>query len=118
MGAVNQMEDKYRKTARNLSIIWVVSYVLLGIISNIYTIYQRAINDYNPVTMLSGYQLLSLIIMLLYFIPMLFVICRYSKLAHMKKLNRIASIVCVFISIWSVMLFVLTIVSFCYPGII
>ena len=110
------MEDKYRKKARALSIVWIASYVLLGVISNIYTIYQRAVNDYNPITMLSGYQLFSLLVMLIYFMPMLLLVCRYSKLAHMNKLHRVAQIVFVFIAIWTTFLFLLTVISLSFPG--
>ena len=110
--------DQYRAKAKTLSIIWIASFIILGVISFIYIIYQRVVNNYNPITMLSGYQLFSLVIMLIYFMPMLLVIRRYSKLAHMTKLRRIAGIAYVFIAIWATFLSIFTVISVCFPGLL
>lgn len=113
---MNKLAEEYKQKAKRLLTVWVVSYILLGILSNIYAIYQRVVNQYNPIAMLSKYQLFSLFIMIFYFLPLLFYVIRFAKLGGMKKLYRISRIVFLLFSIWSLALFVLTVLALLNPS--
>lgn len=97
--------------AKRLSIVWIVSFVIVGIVSNAYVLYQRTIIGVNPIRMLSSYQIISFLLIVLYFLPLLKAIIRYSKLAHMRLLHKIAGIVFAMISIWSFFMFVFMVIE-------
>ena len=103
---------KSRKITKILCILWLVTFVTAGIISNAYIFYTIARTGTSPVTMLSPYQLLVLAVTLLYFCPLLFVIHHYAKIAAMKAIMICARIGIVFFSLWNVMAVITTVCTY------
>ena len=65
----------------------------------------------NPIEMLSTYQLFSLGIMLLYFLPLLLAVYRYCKLADMPRLQVVVRIVLIFLVIWLSVMILFTVLE-------
>lgn len=103
--------ETHKKIARRLFFLWVISYVVLGVLSNAYVLYQRVFVGYDPIHMLSGYQVFSLIIMIVYFIPLLLVVLHYAKISEMRKLCKITSVALGFTSIGTAIMLLFTIGS-------
>lgn len=107
---------KHKKIAKTLFAIWATSYVVLGTMSNAYILHQQHVYGYNPITMLSGYQIAHLLVMLLYFLPMLLIIRYYAKRAEMKKLYIFSCILGALMALWCILLLVTTILALIYPN--
>lgn len=103
--------DKLKKKTKRLFILWVITYIAVCCISNIYVLYQWYIMGSNPIELLSGYQIISLVIMIVYFIPLLLVVHHYSKLSKMEVIRKVTVFFIVFQGIWTVIMIGLTITS-------
>lgn len=104
--------QKSRRITKLLCILWLVTFVTAGTISNAYIFYAIARTGTSPVTMLSPYQLLVLAVSLLYFYPLLFLIHHYAKIAAMKAIVICARIGIAFFSIWNVMAIIATVYTY------
>lgn len=100
---------KYKKKTRALLIVWLATYGIFNIASNVYYLYQKTVVGYNPLVLLSGYQIFSLIIMLVYFLPMLIAAYHYSKKANMPRVRTVTGIVLGLLGLWLLMMIVCTI---------
>ena len=96
---------------KTLFSIWVITYITLGVASNIYVLYQQYITGYNPVRMLSGYQLLSLGLLMFYFVPFLSFIYFFSKDSELKQLRAIIRFLLCFLGIGTSIFFVATVIA-------
>ncbi len=107
---------QYKTKTKCLLIIWLVSILLLSIGSNVYVIHMLNTTGKSPIYMLSGYQIFSLMIVAVYFIPMLFAIQHYAKLAQMKKTRIAARFLLSFYSIGAAIELAMTILEIVRPG--
>lgn len=69
--------DLHKRTTKRLSILWLVTFV-------IYCVLVRLINDLSTDAP-NAFHHIAMIVVLLYFCPLLFCIQRSAKLAEMKK---------------------------------
>lgn len=107
---------RYKTKAKCLLITWLVSVLVLAIGSNVYMIHMLNTTGKSPIYMLSGYQIFSLMIVAVYFIPMLLAIHHYAKLAQMKKTRVAARVLLSFYTIGAVLEFAMTILEIVRPG--
>jgi len=110
------MNDVYAKKSKRLFIIWILSNIGLNFFSNIYVLHEKKVNNYNPITMLSGYQIFVLLIMIFYFLPLLYHVVHFAKLAELKKLYIATKIIFLHNLICIICLFVITILALFIPG--
>lgn len=107
---------RYKTKAKCLLVIWLISILLLSISSNVYVIHMINTTGQSPIYMLSGYQIFSLIIVAVYFIPMLSAIHHYAKLAQMKKTRIVARFLVWFYTIGAAIEFAMTVLEIVQPG--
>ena len=105
----------YQKRAKILFRLWVISYIIYNVISNIYYLHQQNIMFNNPIVLLSKYQVLSLVIMIAYFLPLLITVFHYSKLADMLRFHSIVRFILIFFSIWLMLMVLFTILAIFIP---
>jgi hypothetical protein len=110
------MKDKMKKRAKILSIIWLISYVVVGIFSGIYITASNVAYGINPLSMLSNYQLFVLVIVAVYFLPLLCAVHFCARKAEMAKLASMSRVVFVFLLIWTLALGIFTLISLFKPG--
>lgn len=107
---VKDMKNK-KPLVKKLCILWIVTFVLAGIISNGYVICTLIHTGTRP-TMLSIHQIAVLASSLFYFSPLLFIIQYHAKRAEMKKTTIIAKVGFVFFSLWNTLALTLTIFAY------
>lgn len=107
---------RYKAKAKCLLIIWLVSILVLAIGCNVYIVHMLNTTGKSPVYILSGYQIFSLMIVAVYFIPMLSAIHHYAKLAQMKKTRIAVRFLLWFYIIGAVLEFAITILEIARPG--
>lgn len=73
------------KIAKKLRTLWITSIVIVGIVTSVYLINCRTNHMSSPFEVFSGYHISLMVILVLYFIPILIVLQRHAKLAGMKK---------------------------------
>ena len=104
-----------KKKAKRLFSLWIISYIVFSIISRLYISYQQVIVGYNPVAMLTEYQIFALGIMIVYFIPLLVVAYYRFKAAEMKTMQSLTYVLLWLICIWTVVMLFLTILTIIHP---
>jgi 4-amino-4-deoxy-L-arabinose transferase-like glycosyltransferase len=107
------MEKNIQK-AKILFVLWIISYIVVSFLSNVYVHYQKTVLGYNPISMLSGYQLFSLAIMVVYFIPLLLAVHHFSKLSQSDKLRKITLYILCFLCLYTAVLLFFTIGAIIY----
>ena len=108
--------EKHVKKTKHRFFLWVSSYVAFGVCSNVYVIYQQYVKGNNPIRLLSGFQLITLGAVSLYFIPFLIVIYRNAKQFEMKRMYNILKILLLIFCIWDVLLLIFTVMAIIYPN--
>lgn len=94
-------KEKMLHSLRIMFRIWLVSCIFFYGVSNCYLIYHYYLYRSMPIEILSGYPLVSLIVIVLYFIPLLSIIHHYSKRLGVKKYIRISLLFLIFYTLWS-----------------
>lgn len=92
-----------KKIAKRLSILWIVTYAIASIVINAYTIYVTVVTDTSPIYLLSPLQLTTLLIVLLYFYPLLYLIRHHAKLADMRKTKMVSTVAIGIFTLWLVL---------------
>lgn len=108
--------ERYKRTAKRLSVVFLVVFLIISIGGNIYVVYERAVIGYNPITMFSGYYLFSMTVLIAVYLPMLFIIQHYAKLAAMKKLLLTTRILVGYFSLATLFLIFITFSELLNPG--
>lgn len=103
---------------KQLFTLWLILYILYSVAGSIYCMYEQNINHYNPITMLSGFQIVSLAVVALFFIPFLFVVHRRAVAAQLKKIYKLTGFFLLALCVWSVILFLLMIIEVALPGVL
>lgn len=106
--------EKQKKRAKHLFILWVISYVVFGLLSNGYVLYQRVFVGYDPIHMLSGYQILSFVVLIIYFIPLLLIVLHDAKETKMRRLCKFASFFLVYLVVSATIMLLFTIRALVY----
>lgn len=83
---------KYNRIVKRLSVIFIATFIIVGIVSNSYVIMEIKKGN-NPITMLSSYQIFSLLLGIFVYIPLMLAIHRYTRLANMKKAIWISKVI-------------------------
>ena len=97
--------QEYNRIVKRLSVIFIATFIIVGIVSNVYVLMELQSNN-NPITMLSGYQIFTVLLGIAVYIPLMFTIHRYSRLANLKKAIWISRVVlCYLIFSEAIMLF-------------
>ena len=98
------MNDKGKdpkKIMKRLSILWMVSFVLLGIAEIVRKVNAAMVTSvYRGPAVLSGFQLFILFSVMFYFLPLLFAIHHYARLANSKRAMIIAGVIMLVLSAW------------------
>ena len=89
--------EKRKKLTKYLCILWVVSYILICIFFNLYSIHQSFVHN-EPATPLSVYTVSFIVIMAVYLIPLMITIHYHAKMAEMKKIKTVSFILIIFFS--------------------
>ena len=105
------------KKARLLFGIWCAFYMVFNVGSSFYVSYQQ-IHGSNPTAFLSTYQLTTLAVISLFFLPTLFGIHQLTKQYDSKKLKRIVRWLLVVLSAWTVGMIICTIAAVIDPDFI
>lgn len=101
--------------AKRLFTLWIICYAAFNIASSVYVSYQQVFAGYNPITMLSGFQLISLAAVLLFFIPFLWTVYRLYRDSGQERMCKIIRGILWFLGIWSVLLSVFTVLAVWKP---
>lgn len=96
--------------------IWCALYILFDVSSSIYVSYQQAINGIDPTEFLSVFQLTTLGVVSLLFLPSLFGIYHLTKQYDSQKLKRVVRWLLVIMSVWTLGMVFCTIASAIMPG--
>jgi hypothetical protein len=95
--------NKYKKTAKWLLVLWVISYILFGCLVSI--VYQSPENGktISAINFFTSSRFVSMVALVVYFYPLLFAIQHYAKLAQSKIILTCTRIVLVQHIIWFVL---------------
>ena len=96
---------------KKMCILWAVTFVLAGIISNGYVI-CTSVHTSMPPSMLDIHSVVVLAISLFYFSPLLFIIHHHAKREGMKKTAIIARIGMIFFTAWNTIAIIFTILAY------
>ena len=91
--------------------LWAISYIVFGFVCSIYVAWYHYRFGVPPIAILSGYQIVTLLVMIAYFIPLLLTIFHLSKKQGIKKYKMLALVALILKSIWSLGMLALTIVE-------
>ena len=106
-----------QKQVKKLCLIWVISYIIIGIASNAYVIYMHIYSG-NPPTTPLGYPNYSVMaVCAFFFIPFAYFINRRAKAAEMRKIAIASKAVVIIMSVWLVLALVFTLIAAFVPGI-
>lgn len=106
---INKEKDS-KRIMKRLSILWVVSFIFLGIAETIRKVKTAMVTSaYTGPAILSGFQLLILFSVMLYFLPLLLVIHHHARLANSKKAIMISGVVMLLLSVWLLLALIETI---------
>jgi Mn2+/Fe2+ NRAMP family transporter len=103
--------NKAKKRVKHLGILWITLFVVYAITAGIYNIATMLENTESPIQMLSGYQIVTLIVTCVFFLPLMYVIYHYASLAGMKKTKVCALVVCIYLTIWIVLSLMMTVLA-------
>lgn len=103
--------DKAILTKR-LSILWAVSYILMAIVSTIYTHTLARIGDLSPTEPGSPYQIITTLLVLVFFYPLLWIIHHNAKHAKMRKVLLAARLLLGLLSYWLICVFIMWCIHF------
>lgn len=94
------MDNRNAGIAKRLCIVWVVSYGIMAIASMVYTYSGALSGNMTLIEPLSIYQVVTVLLVMCYFGPLLCVIHYHAKKACMKKLLTISRALLGFLSFW------------------
>lgn len=102
--------------AKRLFTLWIICYAAFNIASSVYVSYQRVFVGYNPIAMLSGFQLISLGVVVLFFIPFLWLVYRLYRDSGLERMCKVIRGMLWFLGIWSGLLGVFTVLAWFNPS--
>lgn len=103
-------KEQYTRKVKILCFIFLFVFCAVNIASNIYVISQIH-NGHNPIVMLSGYQIFSLVIGIGVYIPLILAINRYAQLSQMRKTIIVSKIALCYLVIAETLMLILTIIE-------
>lgn len=118
MGVTRKMNEN-KSLARKTKILfgcWCALYAIFDTASSIYISFQQVIKGNDPTSILSSFQLATLAIIVLFFIPSLTGIYYLTKKYDSKKLRKVVFGLLVILSIWSVAMSLYMVVAKLFPG--
>lgn len=94
-----------KKLSVKLSILWICSYAMMFLGVFIYTLINMSNTGFIDCLNIAdtGYQIFICIAVLCYFLPLAGMIRYFAQKEKRQKLKAIASIVVIFLSVWSVL---------------
>ena len=101
------MNTRNSRIAKNLSILWCVSYGVLAVVSTVYTQSQVLAGSLPLSEPTSAYHIITTLLVLFYFYPLLWVIHHYAKLAPQRKILVVSRALIGFLSFWLLCVFVM-----------
>lgn len=97
-------------------IIWLATYVILGLVSNIYMIYNENSTGTYPIGPLSAHSLFVMAVCALFFIPLGIDISHRAKRCDMKRLAVISRIVVIAMGIWILFSLLISVLMLILPS--
>ena len=94
----------YRRKAKLLCIIVLISLLVVSILSQIYVYYIYFSTGSWPIRILSSHQIATLIFAVFYFLPLLVLLYKNAKHAGMKKLVIVSAFAIVILLIWIIIM--------------
>ena len=107
--------DKNKQTSICLFKLWLISFFTFSISSGIYVSYQQVIVGVDPTAFLSPFQLLTLGVFMVLFVPLLVVVWIFAKRSSSTRLYRIVSFLLALILIWTGFMLLCTVLSYVIP---
>lgn len=111
------MNSNPQKQVKKLCLIWVISYIIIGIASNAYVIYLHIDSGSPPSTPLGFHNYSVMAMCAFFFIPFAHFINRRSKAAGMKKIVIASKVVLMIMSIWLLFALAFTLLTALVPGV-
>lgn len=90
------------KTTR-LCWLWIITYIIWLIFCRVYEAIAIINSGSSPISEFGSYRIIGLLIVMLYFYPLLFIIHRSAIQANMKKVSAISLVLIIIISFWIVL---------------
>ena len=92
--------EKSKRIAKRLSILWLVTLLVLGVLVNVYETIAVYKGNASAISILSPLHVAVSLVTALYFYPLLYLIRHHAKQAQMKKLAAVALAMIFFFSAW------------------
>lgn len=103
---------KEKRILYGMTGLWIISYILISILGYVIMFLQgKETGIYEYPGILSEYQLLTIILVAVYFIPLLCKISTVAKRSAHKKIAVISKTGVIFLSIWESLSIVITLLS-------
>ena len=99
------MKNNSALRTKQLSVLWIVSYILMAIVSSIYKHSRVLLGDMSYNEPASIYQIVTTSLVLIYFYPLLWRIHFYAKIAQNNRVLTIAKILIGLFSYWLICAF-------------
>jgi DMSO/TMAO reductase YedYZ heme-binding membrane subunit len=103
------VDERAQKKANWLWRIWLVTYIIYASMTGVYNFITTIETGVSPVTMLSHFQIITLVITSMFFLPLILMVHHYAQQAKMTKILVCARVLSIIISIWTTMSIIFTI---------
>lgn len=91
----------HKKNPKIMFGLWCTAYIVFSISSSVYMSYQEVINGIDCTVLGGEFQLTTLLIVLLGFLPALYRIYRITKQSPSPKLEKVVGRLLIILSIWT-----------------
>lgn len=105
------------KKAKRLFTLWLILFFAFSIGSSFYVSYQEVFYGNDPTALLSGFQLFTLAIILVFFIPLLLYVFRLAKQSNQQKICKVTYGLLWLLGIWTCFMVLSTVLALVVPGI-
>lgn len=93
-----------KKTTKTLCIVWLVSFMFVGLFSSIYRMLHEFVTGYSPTETFGGYSIFIFAIVLFYFCPLIIFIRRFAKQAKMKAIYIVSNLLILHHMLWLIIM--------------
>ena len=104
------------KKSKLYFVIWVILFLSFSIASRIYVSYQQEIIGHDPTIILSSFQLFTLCMILIVFIPLLIFVHYYAQKSGQNKIRKITRMLLWLLIAWTCCMALITILAYFAPG--
>ena len=89
--------EKRKKTSIILFKLWIACFAIFSCGTSIYFSYSQVVLGNDPTIFVSGYHLFAAGVILLFFIPLLYLVRYFAKTTTMGRLHKVVTIILVWL---------------------